>query len=350
METSMIHQLFKVALLVGGGLLCFYLVFFIIKKWSSKQKAFIPALLERHIHRAGEMLFITAMLSVSLQWFSDLVTGRMYEILVHIARVAMILAIAFFIIRAISFVHDLLIKYYSLHEFHDYTLRSVRTKFHLLRRMLHIMVLILCAISVLMTFDQARQLGNTFLASAGIAGIVIGFAAQKSLGTFFAGIQIALTQPIKIDDTVVVEGKFGTIGEITLTYVVINTWDEKRFIVPISYFLENSFENWTRLSPEVVGQVKLYTDYTLPIEELRKQFNSWLKDSPLWDQRKASLLVTGSDDKTIELRMTMSARNSDDSWDLECLVREKAINFLREHYPQSLPTARLNVQDQQPQA
>jgi small-conductance mechanosensitive channel len=158
-----------------------------------------------------------------------------------------------------------------------------------------------------------------------------------------AGVQIAISQPIKIGDIVIVEEQFGTIGEITLTYIVINTWDEKRLIVPINYFLEHPFQNWTRMSPEVIGQVKVYADYTLPVATVRQKFREWLESTPLWDKRSAGLQVTGANDKTIEIRATMSARNSSDSYDLECFIREHLITFIQENYPGALPTSRLHI-------
>jgi len=194
-----------------------------------------------------------------------------------------------------------------------------------------------------MTFDSIRQIGTTLLASAGVVGLVIGFAAQKSLGTLFAGLQIAIAQPIRIDDTVVVEEQFGTIGEITLTYVVINSWDGRRLVVPINYFLEHPFENWTRTSPEVVGKVKFYADYSLPVAEVREQFNKWLENEPLWDKRTSNFIVSNATENTIELRATMSARNSDDAFTLECRMREKLIGHIHNNFPQCLPQKRLDT-------
>jgi small-conductance mechanosensitive channel len=188
-------------------------------------------------------------------------------------------------------------------------------------------------------------MGTTILASAGVVGIVLGFAAQKSLGTLFSGIQIIVSQPIRIGDVVVVENEFGTIGEINLTFVVIQTWDGRRLIVPINYFLEKTFESWTRVSPEVISKVKIYTDYTAPIEKIRAEFKKHLEESALWDRRNADFLVTNANDKTIELRATMSAKDSATAWDLECYIREKLITYLQQNYPEALPKTRLVVNE-----
>jgi hypothetical protein len=261
----------------------------------------------------------------------------------HGLHLVLIACSGFFLLKLTAFFRDMLIALYARREYKDYTLRSARTRFQLIQRVVNIVIITAVIISMLITFDAVKQFGSALLASAGVAGIVLGFAAQKSLGSLFAGIQLALSQPVKIDDTVVVEGQFGTVGEISLTYVVVNTWDGKRLIVPISYFLENSFENWTRSSPEVIGKVKIYADYTLPVDVIRAEFQKWVQASPLWDKRKSGLLVTDADDKTIEIRMTMSAKDSDDAFDLECIMREKLITFIRENYPSALPTSRVHL-------
>jgi small-conductance mechanosensitive channel len=326
-----------------GGMLAYYLLFFLLKRWSRNKKRFIPFLLEKYLKTPGFLLVVVIALSTDLAIiryhlpFEYLLAAR------HALQVLYIITIGFLLMKSLGFVREILLRYHAQRNYRDYTLRSVKTKYLIIQRILNVLILILAVSAILMTFSQIRQVGATLLASAGVAGIVLGFAAQKSLGTLFAGIQIALSQPIKIDDTVVVEDTFGTIGEITLTYVVVNTWDEKRLIVPINYFIENSIENWTRVSPEVVGQVKIYADYALPVEEVRAQALAWLKESPLWDGRKAAVLVTDANERTMVVRVSFSAKNADDAWDLECTLREKLIGYIREKYPHALPTARINL-------
>ncbi len=196
---------------------------------------------------------------------------------------------------------------------------------------------------VLMTFERVRQLGAGLLASAGVAGIVLGFAAQKSLATILAGIQIALTQPIRVEDVVIVEGEWGTIEEITLTYVVVRIWDMRRLIVPIHYFIEKPFQNWTRVSADILGTVNLYLDYSVPVEALREEFKRILDASDYWDGETWGVQVTDSTDKTMTVRPLMSAKNSGDAWNLRCEVREKLIAFVRENYPDALPRIRAEV-------
>jgi hypothetical protein len=187
-----------------------------------------------------------------------------------------------------------------------------------------------------------RQFGVSLLASAGLAGVILGFAAQKSLTTLLAGIQIAISQPIRLDDVVIVEGEWGRIEEITLTYVVVRIWDQRRLIVPITHFLDNSFQNWTRTSAEILGTVYFHADYTVPMDKLRKHLKQVLENSPLWDGRVWGLIVTDAKEQTVELRALVSAENASKAWDLRCHVREEMITYLQQHYPDSLPRVRVS--------
>jgi small-conductance mechanosensitive channel len=196
---------------------------------------------------------------------------------------------------------------------------------------------------MLMVFQPVRQLGTAMIASAGVAGIVIGFAAQKSLGTLLAGFQIAMTQPIRIDDVVIVEGGWGKIEEITLTYVVVRIWDLRRLVVPITYFIEKPFQNWTRTSADILGTVMLQVDYTIPVDAVRQELTRILEESPNWDRKVNGLQVTEAKEKTLELRALMSSSDASKSWDLRCEVREKLVAFIQEHYPASLPLVRARL-------
>jgi small-conductance mechanosensitive channel len=328
-----------------GGIILFYLLFFLVKKWGQTKRHSFPYLLHKHLHIPGALLFVLITLNIDLGVFRKYINTQSFGYIRHGLELLLIASVSFFLLRLSAFITEFLISIYSRREYHDYTLRSVKTKYQLIQRVINILIILISVAAIGMTFDEIKKFGSAILASAGIAGIILGFAAQKSLGSLFAGIQLAISQPVKIDDTVVVEDQFGTVGEITLTYVVVNTWDGKRLIVPISYFLENSFQNWTRESAEVVGQVKIYVDYTLPVAELRTEFQKWIDASPLWDHRKSSLLVTNSDDKTMEVRITMSAKNADDAFDLQCEMREKLITFIQGKYPNSLPASRVNIQN-----
>jgi small-conductance mechanosensitive channel len=194
-----------------------------------------------------------------------------------------------------------------------------------------------------MGFDSFRTLGTGILASAGLASLMIGLAAQKIFGNFLAGIQIAFTQPIRVDDVVIVENEWGKIEEITLTYVIVRIWDLRRLVLPISYFIEKPFQNWTRVSADLLGTVLIYTDYTIPVNEVREELNRILKSSDKWDGKVSGLQVTNTTERTMELRALMSAADASIAWDLRCEVRGKLIEFIQKKYPDALPKARAEL-------
>jgi len=218
--------------------------------------------------------------------------------------------------------------------------RRIYTQVSVIRKIIVTAVVIIATGSILMLFDPVRQFGTSILASAGIAGVVLGFAAQKTLGNVLAGIQIALTQPLLIDDIVVVEGEFGQIEEITLTYVTVRTWDLRRLVLPITYFIEKPFQNWSRVSTELLGTVILYLDYQVPLGELRKELKRLVENNPKWDRRVCGLQVTDTKQSTIEVRALVSGTDPGKTFDLRCEVREGLIEFLRRDYPESLPRVR----------
>jgi small-conductance mechanosensitive channel len=197
--------------------------------------------------------------------------------------------------------------------------------------------------SMLMVFDSVRQFGASILASAGIAGIVVGFAAQRSIATLLAGFQIALTQPIRVDDVVIVESEWGRIEDITLTYVVVRVWDLRRLVVPITYFIETPFQNWTRSSADILGTVFLYVDYTVPLEPLRAELTRILEQSRFWDGKVNVLQVTDANEQTLEIRALASAADASLAWDLRCEIREKLITFVQQAFPDSLPRLRASL-------
>jgi small-conductance mechanosensitive channel len=193
---------------------------------------------------------------------------------------------------------------------------------------------------MLMTFPAVRHIGTSLLASAGLAGLIVGMAARSTLTNVIAGIQVAISQPIRIDDAVVVEGEWGWIEEIDASYVVVRIWDLRRLIVPLSYFIEKPFQNWTRTRADLLGTVMIYTDFTAPVEEIRQELLRILKSTPLWDGKTWGLQVTDATYQSMQLRALMSARNGPTAFDLRCYVRENLIKFLQEKFPASLPQGR----------
>jgi small-conductance mechanosensitive channel len=252
-----------------------------------------------------------------------------------------IAALSFLIIRGINAVQATLLSRHRMDVPDNLSARKIYTQVSVIRKIIVSAVVILATGSILMLFDPVRQFGTSILASAGIAGVVIGFAAQKTLGNVLAGIQIALTQPLLIDDIVVVEGEFGQIEEITLTYVVVRTWDLRRLVFPITYFVEKPFQNWSRVSTDLLGTVILYLDYQVPMGELREELKRLIENNPKWDRKVCGLQVTDAKQSTIEVRALVSSTDPGQAFDLRCDVREGLIQFLCRNYPESLPRVRV---------
>jgi len=228
--------------------------------------------------------------------------------------------------------------------------RKIRTQLQFIRRLAITMILILAACFILLSFNNLRRLGTGLLTGVGVGGIIIGFAAQKSLGNLLAGFQIAFTQPIRIDDVLVVEGEWGRVEEITLTYVVLNIWDQRRLILPINYFVEKPFQNWTRTTADILGTVFLYLDYSVSLDGLREELGRLLESDPLWDRRVKVLQVTNTSEKTMEVRALMSASSSGNAFDLRCNMREGLIKYLQKNYPEAFPVNRVVLKRTPPPA
>lgn len=223
---------------------------------------------------------------------------------------------------------------------HDAKDRKVLTQLRFIKNITLVVIITIAVASILWNIPAVKKIGSTILTSAGVIGIIAGIAAQKSIANLITGFQIAFTQPIKIDDQVAIEGEFGTVEDITLTYVVIKTWDWRRLVLPLNYFNDKPFVNWTFTSTKLIGTVFLYVDYSLPVSELRTKLLTLLKENPLWDKNIAELLVTNTTNDTMELRATFSAKNASNVWNLRCSIREQLISYINDTYPESLPQLR----------
>jgi small-conductance mechanosensitive channel len=221
----------------------------------------------------------------------------------------------------------------------------MHTQVNVISRVLVVLVAIIGIGLALMTFPRVRELGASLLASAGIAGIIVGFAARPVLENIIAGVQLALTQPINIDDVVIVDGEWGRIEEITTTYVVVRIWDDRRLICPFTKFISESFQNWTRRTADILGAVIIHADYTVPVEDVRQELNRIVQDHEKWDQRVCVLQVTDATENTIQLRALVSASSASRAWDLRVDVREKLIAYLQREHPNSLPRTRVAIDD-----
>jgi small-conductance mechanosensitive channel len=258
----------------------------------------------------------------------------------HVLGLGVIAAVGWALIALVELVSDIIYSRYAIDAPDNLTARRIRTQTEVMRRIVAVVVVVLTVASMLMTFPAVRHIGLSLLASAGVAGLVVGMAARSTLASLIAGVQVALTQPIRIEDAVVVEGEWGWIEEIETTYVVVRLWDLRRLILPLTYFIEKPFQNWTRTTAEILGVVMIYADYRLPVEPVRQELRRILEASSEWNKRVWALQVTDLTERTIQLRALMSASNSSAAFDLRCIVREKLIQFLQEQYPQCLPTTR----------
>jgi small-conductance mechanosensitive channel len=222
------------------------------------------------------------------------------------------------------------------------------TQIRILKRAVDILVFVVTISAALMTFEPVRQYGLSLFASAGAASLVVGLAARPLLTNLIAGVQIAITQPIRIEDAIIVEGEWGWVEEITSTYVVVRLWDWRRMILPIAYFLEKPFQNWTHQSASLIGSVFFYLDYRVPVDALRLHLNEVVTQTPLWDGNVVNLQVSDLKEGTVEIRMLVSGRNAPQTWDLRCFVRERMLAFLQQTCPEALPRTRVAMDGQQP--
>ncbi|MBT2405965.1 MULTISPECIES: mechanosensitive ion channel family protein [unclassified Streptomyces] len=219
----------------------------------------------------------------------------------------------------------------------DARVRRVRTQVTLIHRVVTAIVIAVAAASMLLTFPAMRTVGASLLASAGVLGIVAGIAAQSTLGNLFAGLQIAFGDTVRIGDTVVVDKEWGTVEEITLTFLIVRTWDERRITMPVSYFTSKPYENWSRGGAEMTGSVFLHLDHSAPVPLIREKLEDILKDAPEWDGRSSGLVVTDTTPYTIQVRATVTSKDADDLWTLRCAVREQLIGWLTAQHPDALP-------------
>lgn len=319
-----------------------YLVlFFILARLARITAAPLATLLVQRLREPSRMLI--PLLALMLVIPSLEFPAGILAIVQHLLSLCIIAGITWVFINATRAGRDHILSRYCFETKDDLKARTVQTQLTVAFKIVLVIILLVALSAMLMTFAKIRTFGMSVLASAGIIGITVGFAAQRSIATLVAGLQIAIMQPIRIKDVVLVEGEYGTIEEITLTYVVVKIWDLRRLVVPVTYFLEKPFQNWTRLSAGLLGTVFLYADYSLPVQQVRQRLHEILVDSANWDRQVWGLQVTNATERTLELRALMSAVDSPTLWDLRCEVREKLLAFVQERYPESLPRTRADL-------
>jgi small-conductance mechanosensitive channel len=334
-------NLFVLPVLLIAGLVLFFVSNYLIRRFERIQDNITIKTLRTQLKTPVLVIIIIIALISAITAFES--THLEYRVLKHITTLSLIGCIAWVFIRFIKAVRFIVLSKYNIKEKNNLKARKITTQFRILERVLIFIVVVITIAISLMTFEKIQKIGVSLFASAGIAGIIIGFAAQKALATVLAGFQLAITQPIRLEDVVIVENEWGWIEEITLTYVVIRIWDKRRLIVPTTYFIEKPFQNWTRVSADLLGTVYLYTDYRVPFDELRAELTRLLEGSELWDGKVNVLQVTNATAATVEVRALMSTVDSPTGWDLRVYVREKLIQFIREKYPESLPRTRVEM-------
>ncbi len=317
------------------------LVFVLVKSVTKRTGGVIATSLARHTE--GPTRWVLPLLAVVLALPALPVRSEVVHILRHVVGLGLAATMAWVFILLTEGLSDALYARYRMEVSDNLAARRIRTQTMVLRRIYRVVVIIVTAGIMLMTFPAIRELGASLLASAGIAGIVVGMAMKSTLSNLIAGLQIAFTAPIRIEDVVIVNGEWGWIEEILTTYVVVRTWDLRRLVVPLTYFIENVFQNWTRKTADLLAYVYLYCDYTAPVEELRKEFRRIVESSPLWDGKVCVLQVSDASEHTMQIRALTSAPDSSKAWDLRCLVREKLVQFMQERYPECLPRARAEL-------
>lgn len=256
--------------------------------------------------------------------------------------IATIIISTYFLSKIISFGKVIIFRKIESNSQEEFKYRKLRTQLDFIQKFTIGFLCFAAFAAILLNFDGARKIGSSLIASAGLAGIIIGFAAQKSLANLIAGFQIAFTQPFKLGDTVVVDGEWGHIKEITLTYIVVKSWDKRNLVVPITYLLEKPFQNWTRSNEKTMGTVFLYVDYSMPVDELRNEFMRLMATSELWDGETASLYVIDATEKTMQIRALISAKTAGDAFHIKVYLRENLIRFIQQNYPQCLPKNRVD--------
>jgi small-conductance mechanosensitive channel len=342
-----LHTIIGFAAAIATGLLIALVFHRLFGRWREKGTLSIRGLQpDLELLRGPVLVLIPAIcLGVAIRFLG--LPNELDATIGHSLTVWIIAALAWLATRLVMIGRRLIMSHYEIDVKDNLRARQVQTQLQVLERIAIFIIVVIAAAAILMTFEQVRQIGVSILASAGVIGIIVGFAAQKSIGTIIAGIQIAITQPIRLDDVVIVENEWGRIEEIALTYVVLRIWDQRRLIVPITYFIDKPFQNWTRTTAELLGTVYIYTDYTIPVERVREELGNILKNSEHWDKRVWNLQVTNLTDKTVELRAMMSAGDSSSAWSLRCQVRESLLSFLQKTFPESLPRVRVDLTREQ---
>ncbi len=331
--------LFCAVIVFANGL--HYLIFWLLRrKGSEAQQRGLR--LRQYLEAPSRATFIAISVRIALP-FVPMISPRILDQIDQFVEILLVIFLGWLAIGAVYVAQALLLRRYDITVADNLRARRLHTQIQMLRRLLIGAVIVVDAAGILWSMHNPGlwKYGTGLLASAGLASLALAAAAKSTVSNLLAGIQIALSEPIRIDDVVVISGEWGRIAEITSTYVVVNIWDQRTLIVPLSFFIEQPFTNWTRTGSDILGTAFLYLDYSVPVEPLRAELQRIATDSPLWDRRVCGLQVTNLSENTMEIRCLISSSDSGKSFDLRCLVREKLITFVRENYPHAFPTMRV---------
>jgi small-conductance mechanosensitive channel len=334
--------LISAGLVVGNG--AHFLLFRLLRsRQTEKQRKQLGV--RRHLARPARLVLLTVSAEVVLPLIPGLSTALQTQ-LDQIVRIVLILSVGWMGIGSVYVFQAILLSRFDITAVNNLRARRVHTQMEFFRRLMIGIVVLLDGGMLLWSLHNHDlwKYGTGLLASAGLASLMLAAAAKSTASNLIAGLQIALSEPIRMDDVVIVEGEWGRIEEITSTYVVVKIWDMRRLVVPLSYFIENPFQNWTRNTSDLMGTAFLYVDYAIPVEPLREELKRVVAESPLWDGRVCGLQVTNLSERTMELRCLVSSPGSGENFDLRCLVREKMIAYIRDNYPWALPTLRVQAE------
>jgi small-conductance mechanosensitive channel len=297
--------------------------------------------LVNYSHNTGRIVIFLILLQLIVRNNAQVLPGFFF--LDHLCALALIASLTWLALRCVSAIADTIIELNPADTADNLHARRIQTQAKVLSRTVMVVIVLLGSGLALMTLPVLRQFGASLLASAGVAGLVVGFAAKPVLGNLLAGLQLAVTQPIRLEDVVIVENEWGIIEEITGTYVVVRIWDQRRLIVPLQWFIEHPFQNWTRNNADLLGTVTIWVDYRMPLDPLRKEAERICQSAPEWDGRLCLLQVVDAGERAMQCRILVSSANSSLGWDLRCRVREGLVHFIQLNYPEFLPRVRNEI-------
>jgi small-conductance mechanosensitive channel len=333
-------DLAALALAVIIGLLAHYVVIRILKRLIGDRRVFLRLLVTRTVG-ASRLAVVIIAVSVVTPWAP--VDPAVSQAITHALIIAFIILVGWMAIIAVAIAADTYLRRFALDVEDNLLARKHVTQVRILQRAADTLTIVITAAAALMTFETVRQYGVSLFASAGVVGIIVGLAARPVLSNFIAGIQIAMTQPIRLEDAIIVENEFGWVEDIAAAYVVVRLWDRRRMIVPLTYFIEKPFQNWSRQSTDLIGTVLFYVDYAASVGRIRDKLNEIVAQSPLWDRQVVVLQVNDIRETTVQLRVLVSAKNADSLNRLQAEVREQLIDFLQKEHPEALPRARTEL-------